>query len=162
MKSFCLYLREPKTPPKRYVTEIPPEEQKRLQEAFQQSARQYRRNRRIAGIVFALSFGSLLFSFALPKAYFPWAIGAFIACWVIVVGAAIFSPPLRCPACQNKVEDGFGPFCPECGTYALQSGTWFRAPRCSACNREMRHRKTRHYTVRACTHCGVWLDDKGV
>ena len=34
---------------------------------------------------------------------------------------------------------------------------------CSACNRDIDyHGKGRRYIIRACTHCGLRLDDKGV
>ena len=162
MKSFRVYLREPTTPPLRLVTEIPPEEQVELRESFKPLARQSRRSRRIAEIIIAVAFGCVLLGFVVPKAYFPWVMGGFFVCWVTLVSMTFFSPPLLCPACHNKVDAGFGLFCPECGARALQPGSWFRAPHCSVCGREMHRGKGRHFSVRACTYCGVWLDDEGL
>ena|SRR5579871_1684766 len=161
MKSFRLYLREPTTPPQRLVTDIPPEEQAQLQESFKPVVQRYRWRQRICLILVMVAFG-FVFCFFVNKAQESWVATGFFLCWMVVAGIALFSPQLRCPACQNIVEEGYGPFCPECGAQTLQPGTWLRAPHCAACDRVMLHGKTRRYKVRACTHCGLWLDDAGV
>jgi hypothetical protein len=164
MKSFHVYLREPTLRPRRYVLEIPPEEQAELRATFAPVAREYRRRMRVAKFVVAAALGCLLLGLVVPKLLDPWAVAGFLSCWVMLVSIAFLSPKLLCPACANKIDKGLGPFCPECGADALQRGGWFRAPRCSTRGRAMQvgRGNARGYKIRACTHCGMWLDDKGL
>jgi predicted amidophosphoribosyltransferase len=87
--------------------------------------------------------------------------------WICVLpfGAIVLShfltPTLLCPSCKNNLEGG-GPFCPECGAYGLKPAG-HAMEHCSACNRDIDyHGKGRRYIIRACTHCGLRLDGKGV
>ena len=162
MKSFRLYLREPITHPPRLAAEIPPEERKQLRDSFKPEARSHRRRGQLAVILFVTMFGCVLLALVGPKGLIPWCIGGFFVCWIAFAGMACLVPPLRCPACRNNVVCAVGPFCPECGARALQPGTFFRPPHCSGCGRVMNGGKTRHFRVRACTHCGLELDDVGL
>jgi hypothetical protein len=149
-------------PPQRCVSVFTAEELLRLRGVFRPLAERYRRYARTAYIVLAISFACILSGMGFPKTMFPWFAGGFFICWLTLLFLACLSPNLDCPACHNRLERGFGPFCPECGAQALRPGRWFRAPMCSSCGRAMRRGKSRGYRIRACTHCGVMLDDKGL
>ncbi len=158
VKSFRLYSETPK-PPQRYASEFAADELSRLRESFRPLAERYRRHMRTAYIVLGVSFAFLLSGFFLTKA---WLIGGFFTCWLTLLCFAFLSPVPDCPACHNRLDRGFGAFCPECGARALQSGSWLGAPQCSSCGRAMRRGKSRGYSIRACTHCGVMLDERGL
>jgi hypothetical protein len=160
MKSFRLFSETPK-PPQRYASEFPPEELSRLRDIFRPAATRYRRYMRVAYMVIGISFACILCGTVLSKTLFPW-LGGFFFCWLTLLFVAFLSPIPGCPACHNRLGEGFGAFCPECGARALQPGSWFRAPQCSSCGRAMRRGKSRGYSIRACTHCGVMLDERGL
>ncbi len=162
MKSFRLYTSEPIAVPQRLAPDMPPDERARLREAFRPSARRYRRVGRIELGIFSAAIGFVLLGMMLPKPLSGWMLAGFMTCWCAILATFLLSPSLACPACANKLEQGFGPFCPECGAGALGPAGFFRAPHCAACGRDMRRGKGRHYRIRACTHCGLWLDDKGL
>jgi tRNA(Ile2) C34 agmatinyltransferase TiaS len=97
-----------------------------------------------------------------PKTLFPWFFIPVLIFWLVALGSAMSTPRLVCPGCCNEMERSFGRYCPECGNSHLQPGGWFRAPHCRACGKSMRRGKGRHYKIRACTHCGLMLDDGGL
>jgi len=162
LKSFRVYLKEPTVAPERYVEQMPAQERQGLREAFVPAARRFRRTVRVAGFFIAGGFICVVLGFVLPKQMSGCAIGGFFICWLAVASVIVLSPALRCPACRNELQRGFGSYCPECGSRSLDAAGWFRTPHCSACGRDMRRGKTRRYRIRACTHCGAWLDDKGL
>ncbi len=161
VKSFRLYSGTTK-PPRRYASELPPEELSRLREIFRPMATRYRRHMRTAYIVVGVSFACILLGMVLPKTLFPWFLGGFFVCWLTLLFFAFLSPLPDCPVCHNRLDRDFGAFCPECGARALQPGSWFRAPQCLSCGRAMRRGKSRGYSIRACTHCGVMLEERGL
>jgi hypothetical protein len=161
LKSFRFYLREPINTPEQYASDLTIEERTRLREMFAPTANWYRYSVRFGMCCVALAFTSILLGALFPKSMFNWAMGGFLVSWVLLGSLILFYPRPACPGCKNKLEGGFGPFCPECGAQALAFSRW-SPPRCSACRREMRRRKARHYRIRACTYCGLWLDDKGL
>ena len=161
MKSFRFYLREPINTPEQYASDLTIEERTRLREMFAPTANWYRYSVRFGMCCVGLAFTSILFGALFPKSMFNWTMGGFLVSWVLLVSMILLYPRPVCPGCKNKLEGGFGPFCPECGAQALAFSRW-SPPRCSACRREMRRRKARHYRIRACTYCGLWLDDKGL
>ena len=162
MKSFRVYLKVPTVAPERYVEQMPPHEREGLREAFVPAARRFRRTVRTAGFLVGGCIICGALGFVLPKQMFGWAVGGFLVCGFAVASVILLSPALRCPGCRNELERGLGSYCPECGSRSLDAAGWFRVPHCSACGRDMRSRKTRHYRIRACTYCGVWLDNKGL
>jgi len=161
VKSFRLYSETSKTPD-RYASEFPAEELSRLREAFRLLAERYRRYTRVAYSVLGVSGACILSILVLPKTFDSWFGGGFLICWLTFLSFAFLLPVPDCPACHNRLDRGFGAFCPECGARALQSGSWFRMPHCSSCGRTMRRGKSRGYSIRACTHCGMMLDEKGL
>jgi hypothetical protein len=73
----------------------------------------------------------------------------------VVIASIVLSPKSKCPGCNTstgvKVE---GP----------GNGRMSNHPHCNACNRDLGPNLNgqRGYVTRACTHCGAWLDDKGI
>ena len=160
MKSFRLYSETPK-PPQRYASEFSAEELLRLREAFRPLAERYRRYMRVAYIVIGIALALLLSGFVFSKTRDSRLIGGFFICWLTLMFIAVLSPVPECPACHNRLDRSFGAFCPECGAHALQAKSWLRAE-CSSCGRAMQRGRGRGYSIRACTHCGVMLDEEGL
>ena len=76
-----------------------------------------------------------------------------------VIGWPVLPP---CPACHNSLDGYVGTFCPECGSPSLKRG-WLQPPKCNSCGKWMgTGRGGRSYKIRACTHCGVMLDEMGL
>jgi ribosomal protein L37AE/L43A len=71
-------------------------------------------------------------------------------------------PLLNCPACHNRLDVGFGEFCPECGARALQRGGSCFQAQCLVCGRTLSRGESRHYKIGTCTHCGVMLNEDGL
>jgi hypothetical protein len=161
MKSFRLYFNKFE-PPARFAPDFTAEELSDFRDAFRAPAERSRRYMRIGYFVLGLGFLFILSGFVLPKAYLPYEAGGFITCWLTLPILAYKCSLPDCPACHNALDQRLGSFCPECGARALSSGGLFRAPQCSSCGRAMYRRKGRGYKIRACTHCGVMLDEKGL
>ena len=90
------------------------------------------------------------------------AVPAFL-CFAFAMIVAMRQPRLDCPGCTNRIDTGFGPYCPECGARQLEAARGlFGSPRCYACQKEMVVQRTRRYSIRACTYCGLMLDDEGL
>jgi hypothetical protein len=75
----------------------------------------------------------------------------------------LYQARLKCPACHNRlVSRRWENYCPECDSDRLEAGNWYRAWRCNDCGKRLISGKGgRRYKIRACTHCGVLLDEKG-
>jgi len=161
MKSLRLYSETPMTP-ERCVSDYRPEELSRFQEAFKPQAERFRRNQQTGNIVLGVAFLSALAGVIFPVAFVPWFIGGFIVGLLVYLALLILSPMPDCPACHNKLDEAFGDFCPECGARGLDRGGLLRDPACSSCDRTMRRSRTRGYKIRACTFCGMMLDEEGL
>jgi len=163
MKSFRLY-RRPFVPPERVVSEYSPEELADFWAAFQPLADRCRRCVRILLGLMALGWACVLSNVVLPKSCLPWSVCGFLACILAMLFVdTILGPELICPACHNFLDKKtFGPYCPECGAKGLEPVGWFCQASCSSCGRRFRRGKGRGIRIRACTHCGVWLDERGV
>ncbi|MBF9224040.1 hypothetical protein [Hymenobacter ruricola] len=141
-------------------------EQARLRAEFAPVAATYRRQKRFVGWCVGILAAGMLLS-AVGPASVSTIVGplvgfGFVACVVVgVVMAVRMAGQLRCPGCAGDLEQ-IGTYCPECGSAGLEPGSWFSAPHCPTCDRKMRRNKGRHYTIRACSHCGLYLDDEGV
>ena len=164
MRSFRLYTEE-LAPVAKFAGDYSPEEQRDFRDVFRPRAEHYRRYSLwtlIIGITaFILWIGAIKF---LPGAGLGWVCGVlFIGLIGLVVLAWYTQPLLECPACHNPVDSRqLGRYCPECGSDQLKPGGWLLSPSCGACGKKMYRRKSRGYKIRACTHCGVLLDEKGV
>jgi hypothetical protein len=158
MKSFRLHRT---APPIRYVTDYKPEELAEFRAAFRPVAERYRCRMRMGLVLIFFTAAFVLMSLVFSE--FFWA-GSF-ACWLASVLVASLSPVPDCPACHNPLDKGVGPYCPQCGARALQRGDWFHVPSCTSCGRKLfRGGKggARHWRIRTCTHCGVYLDENGI
>ena len=141
----------------------------RLREAFAPLAKRYRRQRRL--MLPAIVVGLCSLALLGPRYGHPWlgppwhscALGLLLACVVVAVIAGFARPRLICPGCGAALDKGFVHYCPECGSQRLSPGR-DGSMKCEDCGGAMRHGRggQRHWTVRACTTCGLALDDEGV
>jgi hypothetical protein len=160
VKSFHLFIvRPPVVSPNRVATDYTPEDAAAFREQFKPLARHYRQRSRmtvfgvagafvcaVLGVVWLPHFGTYFF------------FGGACSCLLILLTTPV-APD--CPACHNKLDAGFGMFCPECGSQTLRPGGWFGIPRCESCGKTMHGGRGRGYKIRACTFCGLMLDHKG-
>ncbi len=164
MKSFKIHPSPPvvATTPDQLAADLQPEERSRLSSAFGLVAGRHRRITSISGWVFTGAVVTGMTAFVVPQSVFVWSgigmVAGMVAAWAILV----FRPRLVCPCCANQLNDRLGPFCPECGARALQPAGWLLPRKCTECRRRMWRGKSRIFRIRACTACGLWLDDKGL
>jgi hypothetical protein len=146
----------PAPPPARKAAQYSPEELAQFRAKFARMARVYRRAYwTLILLVAPLAFVDLDRS--------PWFFWALLAALVLmVVGQKFAKSWLRCPACEKKLIDKPGPYCPGCGAQAMQPGDWLSAPRCKACEKTFSLGRWNSCQLRLCTHCGVKLDEEGV
>jgi|SRR5450756_2209395 len=79
----------------------------------------------------------------------------------VVLYYTLFKP--LCPACNKNTDTRVRTFCPECGSGKISPGGFMRSIECLSCGEVLRQGKGgRRYNVRYCTHCGVFLDSKGI
>ncbi len=162
LKSSRLFQNNPVTVA-RTASDYTPEEQARFREVFQQMAARYRQRARTAYVIMVVCLAALILGFVLPGRAGGWGGGVFVLCLIILMGCRFFSVRLVCPGCSNDLERrGLGPYCPKCGSSSVSPGGWFQAPRCTACGKSLRRGRYRRYQIRACTHCGLMLDERGV
>jgi hypothetical protein len=140
-----------------------PDEQNRCCEFFAPSLAKYRSRTRLSHAIFVVGITFMFIVFLLPKTYVGWGLGAVLVCWLGLVIIAIMQSKLECPGCGgNIMSRDLENFCSECGAANLKPRGWFTSPHCESCGKTLRRRKTRQYRVRACTHCGLMLDEKGL
>src|ERR1043166_150352 len=149
----------------RVATDYSDEERAQFREVFAPRAARYRRYSRLSLFIACGAFAAVIAAFViLPGLGLKWVCGVlFLGLLALVVFAGFSQPSLECPACHSDVDSRrLGRYCPECGSEQLRTRRWPLAPKCDACGAVMRHGKGRGYSIRACTHCGVLLDDRGV
>jgi hypothetical protein len=148
-----------------------PEELKQFREMFAADLEQYRATERRRAIpilvVFLAGFAAVVCSFLFSQHPVKWLLGAGIflvaAGLVSLATAAVsFQKGLKCPACHNQFIDDIGECCPECGSTPLEPADWLGARHCNACGKNLRIGRNRNFKYKACTHCGVFLDEKGL
>lgn len=162
MKSFRFYREPPVASPVRVVSDYSAEDRLRMLATFSSAAADYRRRGHVSSCVLGGFTGSILLAMVLQNSLSPWFMTSAMLLWLIGVGTSLIAPRLVCPGCFNNVDHSLGAYCPECGSRQLQLGNWFRAAYCTACRKSLRRHKGRHYRIRACTHCGLLLDEKGL
>jgi hypothetical protein len=148
--------------PAREVADYSEDECLCFRDAFSSIAAKYRFHARISYVGVGGGFVTFFLTTLLPKTAIPWPFISFIICWLVALGGALTAPPLICPGCCNDIEHSFGKYCPECGSASLEPSTFFHRSRCLTCRKSMGGGKGRHYKIRACTHCGLMLDQRGL
>jgi hypothetical protein len=143
------------------------EERTHFREVFAPKAERFRQYSRRA---LATALGAVIVWFFaimfLPRVGLFWVCGVLM---IVFLGMFVYGlytrPPLECPACRNLLDSwNLGCYCPECGSDQLKKGGLLQPPSCGACSKTMYRRKGGgyKYKIRACTYCGVFLDDRGV
>jgi hypothetical protein len=142
------------SPPEKTVADYSDAEKEQFQAAFKPIAKRYRL---FSYIILAICIGSFLLLAVSSREDWWW-----LFCSVILfgIGYSILCGPV-CPACKRKVDDGVKTFCPECGS-KVSPGKLFKAPFCLSCGKRLLGGKRRSYEICCCTHCGIFLDGKGI
>jgi len=153
-----------------------PEELKKFRDVFAVEMNQYRASdRRCANPILAvilIGFVAVVCSYVLShspsQSPIKWLLGAgifLIAAGLVLIAivASGIQRKLVCPACNNLFLDGIGECCLECGSVSLEPpGSFLGARRCDGCGKNLMSGKNRNFRYKACTHCGVLLDEKGL
>jgi hypothetical protein len=162
LKSFRLYLTYEVLAPTKVVDDYQPEELERFRAAFHPLAQRYRHRIRCIGYpIAATAVVCWLLAIVFPR-FLPWCVPGFMVSILALILLTCVSPLPKCPACHNALDHGLGEFCPECGSRGLDRVGWLHARQCASCEKRLTRRKARHYKIRACTQCGVFLDEKGL
>jgi hypothetical protein len=141
-------------------------EQARLRADFVPVAARFRQQERLTWWCLGTFIGGMLLISFVPEPFKAalgslLGIGAVVGMAVLVVSAVRMANMLVCPGCLQNMEK-IGEYCPECGSAGLEPGGWFSSPHCPTCRKSMSRNKGRHYAIRACSHCGLYLDEKGL
>ncbi len=150
--------------PAKDVSAYSPEELRALRERFAPLANDFRQCGRkaswyVCAALLSGGLGLLVRPHSAPVFLVLW-LGA-IAALVQVVRAQLPLP--KCPACNARLDSVGGEFCPECGGRSLSEFVWYRFRRCGACQAKLsRGKNGRYFRIRACNHCGVLLDERGL
>jgi hypothetical protein len=157
-----MFIRQAQPVADRPVAEYSAGERASFREAFRPLARRYRRARTIAYLCLASALGCLVLVIVLPAHPLLFPIAAACVFFLAALFFAGLRPWLACPACQDALDQEFGPYCPECGTKMLHSEKESQLGHCASCRRTLNGRLLRRYWIRACTHCGMHLDERGL
>lgn len=88
----------------------------------------------------------------------------FLLFWACVILVIFYYRQPECPACHNRLNAyPLGDYCPECGSNQLEKKKIIRySYKCRACGKRLKWGKYgKHFRIRICTHCGIFLDEKG-
>jgi RNA polymerase subunit RPABC4/transcription elongation factor Spt4 len=153
------------------IPDCSPEEIRQYRERFAADLKQYRATEKRYALpvllVFLAGFSALIYSYVLSPHPIKWLLATgivlIIAGFVSLVATAfLLQSRLKCPACHFSFLSDIANHCPECGSASLESGDWLGAKHCNACGKSLRTGKNRNFRHKACTNCGVFLDDKGL
>jgi hypothetical protein len=130
---------------------------------FAPRARRYRNSNRIV-IVLLICFalGTVAAGmFPAPEGALVWIVLPFAALLPLAVLIHFINRWIRCPSCRRSLTPAKGRYCPQCGAEGYVPGS----RRCEACGgriEEETAEDARGYLIRGCTHCGVFLDKRGL
>jgi hypothetical protein len=160
LKSFRLYRSPGVVAPQRHVADYQPGELAQFRAEFRFVVERERQLGRLDLALLTLWLSCIVLGavFLSNVPCFWWGLFAY---WLVVLLFKSLSKAPMCPACHNALNEDLGAYCPECGAKAVQDGGWLSDKCCSYCGKTLWHGKARHYTIRACTQCGVPLDEKG-
>jgi hypothetical protein len=153
MRSFQLFHY---SPPEKTAADYTEVEKEQFREQFRPIAKRYRVYSWIY-LVVLFSFFALLFYSATKGS---WVTLLFIGLVALFILLYVFLRPL-CPACKRGIDGEVRTFCPVCGGKVERRG-FMKMPYCSSCDIVLRRGRSKNYDVRCCTHCGVFLDGKGI
>jgi hypothetical protein len=160
MKSFRFYLRAPVELPARLASDYSAGEVAAFQEKFRPLAERHHRRLRRARFGIGAFLLCVMAAPVLPGQMFVYC-GVVGACCVLCITFLMPHPP-DCPACRNQLGGPLGTFCPECASQSVRSGGPFGPPCCDSCGSTLGAGKHHRPKIHACTHCGLWLDEKGL
>lgn len=80
---------------------------------------------------------------------------------LMAAAATVFQRKLTCPGCHHPFLSEMDECCPQCGAPGLEKRSK-RVWHCEFCKTKLRTGKYRNFKYKACTHCGVLLDEKGL
>lgn len=132
--------------------------------AFAPRAAAYRKRSAVVGCILLAGFGFWIF-WVRDQQSNVGLIGFLICLALVVAGIVSGESLLRCPACEKKVDESDGPFCPECGCDGVPKPSFFSLgwSTCPACKKILRGAKRRrHYKIRYCRCCGAHVHEKGI
>jgi hypothetical protein len=156
-RSFRLYRF---SPPEKTVSDYSEAEREAFREQFKPAAKNYKVTTRIfisIGIVFFVGFFISEKNNSLLSYLMPWLFLGYI---VVFISFLLVSSPV-CPACKRKVDDRIETFCPECGG-RVRPRSFLKSAQCLSCGEDLWRGRRRSFRIRCCTHCGVFLDVKGL
>jgi hypothetical protein len=154
MSEMCLFQRFRYSPPEKTVADYSEPEKEQFRSEFRPIARQHR----IFNYVFLIIGIAVFLLLILSKRNDWWLLFLSVLAFGILY-SLLFDPV--CPACERRVNGRIRTFCPECGGKVSPGGS-FKAPQCLSCGMDLWRGKRRSYKIRCCTHCGVFLDGKGI
>ncbi len=166
-----IFVRKTPGSPARTIADYTPEEVARFRASYKPLVAEYRRHQRIAVFAVAAFLLCSLAGLLSPK---PVKLFVFIGIlalflpvgtlYLLFCFSKLREP--RCPACGNPPGFPFGAFCPECGSRTLEPSPskWSGgAASCRSCGRKLSIGDGgRSYKIRACSHCGLLLDEQGL
>jgi RNA polymerase subunit RPABC4/transcription elongation factor Spt4 len=118
-------------------------------------------------MIFLAGFAAIFCSFLLFHPPLTWLfitgfVMVAIALILMAVTATVYQRKLICPACRHSFMDAIDECCPECGSPSLEMRDWRGGRHCNFCGKDLVSGKNRNFKYKACTHCGVLLDEKGL
>ncbi len=162
MKSFHVYWKAPENKPSRHQHEYSAEELNRFKELFAPTAAKFRKHTHIQVVLILLAMASVVILVVRQDMADEWILAPLAVIFTVIIGGSIVFPEPTCPGCNNSLSDIPREYCPECGSRTLRRKYRFFFPiQCLSCGKTLTGGKGRRYKIRACTHCGIHLDDKG-
>jgi hypothetical protein len=153
-------------------------QQKQLRTDFEPVAAQYRHFKHWkTGLSFGFMACLALFfciDFLPSNLTFIWLfsfLALFVLFWLVTIVLSLRMNALfMCPGCIYPLKE-LHTYCPECGHAGLVPAVshWLSTTpaHCTACSKDLvitsgKDGGSRQYTIRACSHCGLYLDDEGL
>jgi RNA polymerase subunit RPABC4/transcription elongation factor Spt4 len=152
------------------VGDYSPEELKQFREMFAVDLERYRTEKRrfMIPLTAAIVVGLVAFFWGMHFYRHKWVAYSSIVLaggggLTMAAFLAFLQNKLRCPACHNLFVDAIQKYCPECGCDSLEPRNWLIGGyHCESCGKDIMIGKSRNFKYKACTHCGVFLDEEGV
>jgi hypothetical protein len=157
------FIRVNQEPPISFVDRFASPGRHSFEAAFAPRSRRYRLSTRIA-IVLLVGFAFGLFAavgLPLSESARVRIVLPSVALLPLAVLIHLLNLRLRCPSCRKALTPAKGDYCPQCGTEGYRAGSHW-CQECGVRIEEETAEGARSYLVRGCTHCGVFLDQRGL